>query len=262
MNRVTTLAIGLLMLGAAQATVHAAEVNVLSAIGMRQVMFVLGPKFERETGHALRMTFDSTGLLAKRIASGEPVDVAMLNQSAIEALASERKLATDSVAHVARSVAAVAIRKGAPRPDISSPEGFRQMLLSAKSIARPSPAVGGSSGDHIVKVVQRLGIAEEVNSKSVIVTTGHSGQVANSPGEAVANGKAEIALHQLQELIAVPGIDIAGPFPGELQGSFVFSAAVGTNAREAEAARALVAFLRTPEAAAVIRAKGMEPVAR
>jgi molybdate transport system substrate-binding protein len=207
------------------------------------------------------MTFDSTGLLAKRIESGESVDVVMINSSATEALAKSGKVVAGSVAPVARSVAAVAVRKGAAKPDVSSPEAFKRLLLSAKSVSRPSPAVGGSSGDHIVKVLERLGIADQVNAKSVIVTTGHPGQVAESPGDAVAKGEAEVALHQLQELMAVPGIEIAGPFPGELQGSFAFSAAIGTNSKETDAGKALIQFLRTPEAMALIRTKGMEPIA-
>lgn len=109
-------------------------------------------------------------------------------------------------------------------------------------------------------MLERLGIADEVNAKSLIVNTGHPVQGAESPGDAVAKGKAEIALHQLQELMAVPGIDIAGPFPGELQGHFAFAAAIGTNAKQTEAATALIEFLRTPDAMRVIRAKGMEPI--
>ena len=251
--------IGALLLAGAHAP-DAAEVKVLSAVGMRQVMLDLGPKFERATGHILAITFDSTGLLAKRIAAGEKVDVMMLNQSAIETLGRDGRVVAGSVAHIASSVAAVAVRKGAAKPDISSADGFKRLLLSARSVARPSPAVGGSSGDHIVKVLDRLGIAEQVNAKSVIVTTGHPGQVANSPGEAVANGKAEVALHQLQELMAVPGIEIAGPFPGEFQGSFVFSAALGTTGEQTQAGKSLIAFLRTRGATEVIRAKGMEPI--
>jgi len=242
-----------------QVSAHAAEVKVLSAVGMRQVMLDLGARFERATGHTLAITFDSTGLLAQRIASGETVDVVMINQSALDTLGRSGKVITGSVAHIARAVAAVGVRKGA-KPDISSPGAFRDLLLSARSVARPSPAVGGSSADHIVKVLERLGIADEVNAKSVIINTGHPVQGAESPGDAVAKGQAEIALHQLQELMAVPGIDIAGPFPGELQGNFVFSAAIGTNARETEAGKALIEFLRTPEAMDVIRAKGMEPI--
>ena len=250
---------GALVPASAHVSAHGAEVKVLSAVGMRQVMLDLGAKFERATGHTLAITFDSTGLIAKRIASGETVDVVMINQSAIETLGKNGKVITSSVAHVARAVAAVGVRKGC-KPDIASPEAFKDLLLSARSVARPSPAVGGSSGDHIVKVLERLGIADEVNSKSVIVNTGHPVQGAESPGDAVAKGKAEIALHQLQELMAVPGIDIAGLFPGELQGNFAFSAAIGTNAKETEAGKALIEFLRTPDAMSVIRAKGMEPI--
>jgi molybdate transport system substrate-binding protein len=237
---------------------YAAEVKILSAVGMRQVMFDLGPKFERATGHILAITFDATGLIAKRVASGETVDVVMMNRSAVETLGKNGRVIASSVADVARSVAAVGVRKGV-KPDISSPEAFKRLLLSAKSIARPSPSVGGSSGDHIVKVLERLGIADEVNAKSVFVSVGQPGQVAESAGDAVAKGKAEIALHQLQELMAVPGIDIAGPFPPELQSSFVFSVAISATAKETEAAKALIEFLRTPDAIGVIRAKGMEP---
>lgn len=113
----------------------------------------------------------------------------------------------------------------------------------------------------LVEVLERLGIAADVNAKSVFVLTGNPGQVAESPGDAVAKGKAEIALHQLQELMAVPGIEIVDPFPGDLQGSFVFSAAIGTSAKEADGGKALIAFLRTPHARDVMRAKGMEPIA-
>lgn len=236
------------------------QVKVLSAVGMRQVMLELGPRFERATDRTLSITFDSTGLLARRIALGEPVDVVLINQSAMKNLDTTGNVITGSVVNVASSVAAVGVRKGA-RPDVSSPKAFKRLLLSARSIARPSPAVGGSSADHIVKVLERLGIADEVNSKSVIVTPGHPGQVAESPGDAVAKGKADIALHQLQELMAVPGIDIVGPFPGELQGNFSFSAALGTTARAADAGRALIEYLRTADAKSVIRSKGMQAAA-
>lgn len=253
-------AVGALTLALPRVSAQATEVKVLSAIGMRQVMLDVGPKFERATGYKLAIAFDSTGVMAKRVASGEQVDVVLINRSAIGILEKDGKVIASSVTPIAASVAAVAVRRGAAKPDISSPEAFRRMLLSARSVARPSPSVGGSSGDHIAKVLEQLGIAEQVNSKSVIVMTGTAGQIADSPGEAVAKGKAEVALHQLQELMAVPGLEMAGPFPGELQGSFVFSAALGTNAREAAGGNALIEFLRTPAARGVIEAKGMDPV--
>ena len=254
-------AIGVLILAANQTVSQAAEVKVLSAIGMRQVMMDLGPRFEHATGHTLATTFSSTGRIAKQVTSGEQVDVVMINRSFLESLEKDGSVIAGSVAHVARSVAAVAVRKGAAKPDISSPDAFRRMLLSAKSVARPPPTVGASSGHHIAEVMERLGITDEVNSKSVIVGAAQPGQVAKSAGDAVAKGKAEIALHQLQELMAVPDIEIVGPFPAELQGSFAFSVAIGANAREIEVGKALIEFLRTPDAVRVIRTKGMEPIA-
>ena len=254
--------IGALTVTVAPVSTRAPEVKVLSAVGMRQVMRDLGPKFERATGNKLTIAFDSTGVMAKRVASGEQVDVVLLNQSAIVTLEKDGKVIASSITPIAASVAAVAVRRGAEKPDISSSEAFRRTLLSAKSVARPSPSIGGSSGDHIANVLERLGIAEQVNAKSVIVYAGRPGQIADSAGEAVAKGQADIALHQLQELMAVPGLAIVGPFPGELQGNFVFSAALVTTANEAEAGKVLIDFLRTPAAKGVIKAKGMEPVAK
>jgi molybdate transport system substrate-binding protein len=238
----------------------AADLKVRSAVGMRQVMVSLGPQFTRATGHTLAMTFDSTGLIANRIAAGADADVVIINRSAIDRLGHDGTIVAQSVAHIATSVAAVAVRSGAEIPDISSPDAFKRLLLSARLVARPPATVGGSSGDHIVKVLERLGIAAEVNAKSVFVMTGSDGQASESPGDAVARGKADVALHQLQELLAVPGIAIVGPFPGDLQGTFDFSAAIATTAQEPAAARALIAFLQTPHARDVIRTKGMRPI--
>jgi molybdate transport system substrate-binding protein len=151
----------------------------------------------------------------------------------------------------------VAVRKGTSKPDISTPEAFRRAMLEAKTIACPDPALGGSSGVHIAKVFEQLGISEAVKPKLVYVSTPEQAQTM--PGHVVAEGKAGIALHQMQELMAVPGIEIVGPLPGDLQETFVFSAAIMTDANDVKAAKALVDFLRTPEARAVIKAKGMEP---
>lgn len=234
-----------------------AEVRVLSAVGMREVMLDLGPKFERATGHRLKVSFDSGGVILKRLERGETTDVVMINRSGIERLSGTGRLVQGSVTDLAASVVGVAVRKGAPKPDISTPEAFRRAMLGAKTIACPDPALGGSSGVHIAKVFERLGISEAVKSKLVVVSTPEQAQTM--PGQVVAQGKAEIALHQMQELMAVPGIEIVGPLPGDLQETFVFSAAIMADANDVKAARALIEFLRTPEARAAIKAKGMEP---
>ena len=239
---------------------RAAEVKLLGAVGVRQIMLDLGPAFERASGHKLVSAFDSTGIIVRRLTAGEEFDLIMINRTGIDSVAKSGKVIVGSTADIAKSVAAAAVRQGVPKPDISTVESFKRALLSAKSIARPSPAVGGSSGDHIVKVLARLGIADEVNAKSLI--NEHPEDMSAAPGYMVANGRADLALHQLQELMAVPGIEIVGPFPGELQGEFMFSVAFTTGTKQEEAGRKLIEFLRTPEAIAVIRTKGMEPAAR
>jgi molybdate transport system substrate-binding protein len=235
----------------------AADMRLFGAVGVRQIMLDLGPRFERATGHRLASAFDSTGLIVRRIAGGEDFDVVMINRTGLDSLGNSAKVIVASTTDIARSVAAAAVRAGAARPDISTVESFKRALLAARSIVRPSPAVGGSSGDHIVKVMARLGIADEVNAKSLI--NEHPEDMSAAPGYMVANGRAELALHQLHELMAVPGIEIIGPFPGELQGNFTFSIALTTATKQADAGKQLIAFLRTPEAMDVIRAKGMEP---
>jgi molybdate transport system substrate-binding protein len=224
---------------------------------MRQVLLDLGPKFERASGHTLVMAFDAGGVIVNRVQAGETPDVVMVPRAGFERLSQGGKIVAGSGADLASSIAGVAVRQGAARPDISTPEAFKQALLAARSIARPDPTLGGSSGVHIVKVLERLGIASEVQAKSIIAS--RPGDKRDMPGAMVADGRAEMALHQVQELMAVPGLQLVGPFPAELQETFVFSGGVVTGARDAEAANALIRFLRTPEAIAVIKATGMEP---
>jgi molybdate transport system substrate-binding protein len=238
-------------------TADAADVKVLSAVGMREVMLDLAPKFERATGHTLAMSFDASGVIVRRIETGETVDVIMILRSSFERPTQAGKIAPGSVTDLASSIAAVAVRHGAPKPDISSVEAFKHMLLDARSIARPNPADGGASGVHIEQVLKRLSILDEVNAKTVAY--GQPTDPEAMPGYKVAVGRADLALHQLQELLAVHGIDIVGPFPKELQGAFIFSAGIITSAKDRTAAKALIDFLRTPESAKVIKAKGMEP---
>ncbi len=239
----------LLVVGIADAV----EIKVLSNNGMRAVMEDLGPKFERATGHKLAITFGGNmGAVAKRVQSGESADVVITNRQGIDGFVKDGKAVAGNVAVVARAGFGVAVRKGAPKPDISSPEALKRTLLAAKSITYSHPAGGAASGIHVAKVLDRLGIAEEIKSKTVFPKSGPVGAL-------VANGEAEIAVHHIQELIPVAGIEIVGPLPGDLQVFDVFVAVIMAGAKDAAASKALVNFLRTPEAAAVIKAKGLEP---
>jgi len=237
---------------------EAAEIKVLSAFGMQSVLEDLGPKFERATGHKLALTFATGGATVKRVQGGEVFDVVITLRQGIETLVKDGKAPAGNVTALASAGISVAVRKGAPKPDISSPDALKRTLLAAKSISYVDPASGGASGIHFAKVLDRLGIANEMKSKTIFPNP----QTPAEVGVLIANGEAEIGVHIIQELIPVAGIDIVGPLPGDLQNTIVFAAAVMASAKDAEAAKALVNSLRTPEAAAVIKAKGMEPATR
>ena len=162
--RAAGASLALQVMGCAMA--HVEEIKVLSAAGMREVMVELGPRFERATGHTLVMTFDATGVIVRQIETGENVDVITILRSGLERLTKAGKISLGSVTDVASSIAAVAVRHDAPKPDISSPEAFKRMLLDARSIARPNPADGGASGVHIEHVLKGLGILDEVTAKT------------------------------------------------------------------------------------------------
>ncbi len=251
----TAANIGFMLLLAVCFAAEAAEIKVLSALAMMPVMEDVGPKFERVTGHKLAITFATVGEAVKRVQGGETVDVAVLPRQGIDTFVKDGKAAAGNLTVVATSGNGVAVRKGAPKPDISSPEALRRTLLAAKSITYTHPMHGGTSGPHVIKVLERLGIADEMKAKTIFPKIAGGAAV----GALVASGEAEIGVQQIQELIPVAGIEIVGPLPGDLQNNLVFVATVMAGAKDVEASKALVNFLRTPEAAVVIKAKGMEP---
>lgn len=231
-----------------------AELKVMSAVGVQEVMEDLGPMFEQVSGHKLTIVFDPLGRVLKRIDDGETADVIVLPAQGIDRLVKEGKVASGEVRTIARSQVGVAVRKGTPKPDISSPEAFKQSMLAAKSIFISDPARGGIGTPHVLKVFERLGIAEEMKRKTTYT------KVAGRAGitQALAETDINISLNQLQEFAPVAGMEIVGPLPGELGLSTLFSAVVMTGSRNGEAARALVNFLRTPEAAVAITTRGLE----
>jgi len=233
----------------------AAEINVLGVLGFRSVIEELGPRFEQATGHRLTVDLTTSGALIKRVEQGEMPDLVIMPDRSITRLMKDGRADAANVTRIARSGLGLAVRAGAPKPDISTPDAVRQVLLTAQSIAYANPAHGAASGIHIAKMLDVLGIADQIKTKTVFLPK------AGSVGVLVATGEAELALHQIQELIPVAGIDIVGPLPAGLQDHLVFAAAIMNGGRNAAAARALVDFLRTPQSASTIRAKGMEPVA-
>lgn len=239
-----------LALGGMQAGVaYAAEVKVLSTIGVRAVLQELGPRFESATGHKLAVSYDVANALKRRIDAGESFDVAILTVPVMDELIKHHKIAADSRVVIARGGMGLAVRAGAAKSDISSPEAFKRTLLESKSITYPKE---GLTGIHVAKVLELLGITAAMAPKSTLTGAG-------SPAELVARGEVEIAAHIIPELLAVKGVDLLGPLPAELQTYIVLPAGISVSAAELQAARELLRFLTGPEAVRLIRAKGYEP---
>ena len=231
------------------ASAQGAAIKVLSSNGMHPVMDEMVPEFERATGHRVSIDYDTANALLGRIKAGEAADLAILTKPVIEDLIKQGMIAVGSVRTLSSSGVGVAVKAGLPKPDIGSVDAFKRALLEAKSITFTKT---GASGIHFAKVVERLGIAEQINAKAKVPSGG-------MVGELVAQGEAEMAVQQVPELMAVPGIQFVGPLPPELQIMTVLSGGVLTSARQPEAAKALVDYLKTPAAARVFKAKGMEP---
>ena len=249
LSRIATLLATLALLVPA-GRAGAAEIKVLSTVALSDAWHELQPRFEA-TGHKLTLVLGTSGGINKRIADGEPGDVIVSTSSGIEGLARAGKVTAGTSVPVARSRVGLAVRKGAPRPDISTPEALKQTLLAAKAVAYSDPAGGGASGIHLAKVLERLGIAQQVNARAKL------GRAVPN-GEAVVKGEADLAVQQIPELLAVPGVEVIGPLPGDLQNTTDFSAAVLATSRDPAAAKALVDFLRSPETVATLKARGFE----
>ena len=238
----------------AAANTRAAEVNVLATTAMKSSLDALAPQFAAASGHTPRIAYGPSGALARRVADGEHADVVIL-AGGIDDLIDRGKVVRATRTDVAAARIGVAVRKGAARPDISSPEAFRRTLLAARSVAFAGPASGGASGVYLRQVFERLGITAEVDAKARFARGGPDGMVS----ALVAAGEAEIGLQQISEILSVDGVDLVGPLPDALQTETVYAAGILAAAGQPEAAKALLAFLRTPVAASVLRSKGLEP---
>jgi molybdate transport system substrate-binding protein len=249
-RRGSLLAALALALSAAAAPLAAAEIKVLTAGAMRGVLEALLPAFETSTGHKVALDNATAGALAKRIASGEAFDLAIVTPAVIDEAARAGKIAGPRV-DLAKVGIGVAVKEGAPAPDISTVEAFKQALLAAKSVAYIDPKAGGSSGIYFDGLIDRLGIGADVRAKAHLKAGGYVADL-------VASGEAELAVHQISEILPVKGVRLVGPLPGPLQNSTVYAAGLGAAAKEPAAAKALLEHLAGPSTTSVLHAKGME----
>jgi molybdate transport system substrate-binding protein len=240
-----------LAFGIACTSVHAAEVKILTAGAMKAVVLELVPQFEKETGHKAEVDNDTAGGLAKRIEGGEAFDLAVITPGVIGDLAKTGKVVGDSRANVARVGVGVVVKEGAPVPDIGNVDAFKRALIAAKSVAYIDPASGGSSGIYLTGLFDKLGIAADIKPKAKLKQGGYV-------AELIANGEAELGLHQISEILPVKGVKLVGPLPAEIQNYTTYAAAVGTEAKQPDAARALIKLLTGSSAESVLKARGME----
>jgi molybdate transport system substrate-binding protein len=232
---------------------HVAELAVYSSIGVRSAAEELFGCFETSSGHGLAVTWGTAPMLVKRIEGGETADVLILSRAGIDALKKQGKIAPGSDVTLAGSGVAIAVKGGAPKPDISTPEALKRTLLAAKSIAYSEPAAGGASGVYFAKLIERMGIAAEMKPKTKYPPAG------GFSAELLPTGEAELAVQQKPELLHVAGCEIIGFLPGDLNLVTEFAAGIMPECRNAEAAKALIAMLRSEDAKAAFRAKGLDP---
>ncbi len=245
---VVPLVAAALLFGAAPAT--SAEIKVLTAGAMKSVVLALQPGFESASGHKLVIDNDTAGGLLKRIEAGEAFDMAIITPAAVDTLIKSGKVVDGRRFAVAKVGVGVAVKEGAAKPDLSSVEAFKRALLAASTVAYIDPASGGSSGIYVAGLLKKLGIAEEVKPKERLQAGGYV-------AEKVARGEAEIAIHQISEILPVKGVTLAGPLPDEIQNYTVYAAGLSATARDAKAAHAWIDYLKGPATSAAIEARGM-----
>ena len=241
--------LGLALLMPAMTDLRAAELKILAGGSTTGWMNELGPQFEQATGHKLVIHFDSTPNLIKQATSGAPFDLAVVPVDVFKDAGAKIRFAPGPTVDIARVGYGVIVRSGAPKPDVSTPDGLKKTLLEAPSIAFVPESAAGS---HVLKTFERLGITDAMKAKTKPQAI--PAQIA----PAVARGVAELGVFLINVLIA-PGVELAGAFPAELQQELVFTAAVAADCEETDAAKSFISFLTTPAAAAIIKAKGMNP---
>src|SRR4051812_16455616 len=227
----------------------AAEIRVLAGGGMTAVWAEVKPKFEQASGHKLDIFFGTTPNLIKEAVSGTPFDVGIVPVEVMKDAPARARFSADPTLDVARVGLGVAVRAGAAKPNIDTPDALKAALMNAQSIATlPASAAGAQ----VMKTFERLGVSEAIKGK--LQAKGAPAEIV----EAIAKGEAELGVF-LVNVLTAPGLDVVGPFPAELQQEIVFTAAPALVTTQAEAAEALIAYLKSPEAIAIIKARGMTP---
>jgi molybdate transport system substrate-binding protein len=227
------------------------ELHVLSAGAVRSVVSDLAAAFEKEIGHTVKLTFGTVGVIKSKLVGADPADVAIMTDTALDEMTRQGVVRQGTWAMVGRTGIGVGVRDGTPKPDIGSPEAFKQALLATKSLTYVDPAQGATSGMHFAGVLKQLGVADAVKGKTTLVPGGY-------PAELVAKGEVEMVVHQISEIVPVQGVTLVGPLPKELQKVTVYSAGVAVASTSKDAAREFVTFLARPDFKPKLAAAGLD----
>jgi len=231
---------------------YAAELKLLTAGAFKSTVLALLPDYEKASGNKVSVENDTVGALMKRIEAGESFDVVVMTPEAVDKLTGAGKVAAGSRTNLARVGVGVMVKTGASKPDISTVDAFKKALLDAKSISFIDPASGGSSGIYVEKLLERLGISDQVKPKEKLKQGGYV-------ADYIESGQAELGIHQISEILPHAGVTLVGPLPKEIQNYTVYAAGIGAGTKDGEAAKALIAALNGPAAQALFKSKGMEP---
>lgn len=225
------------------------KIRMLSTLGLMGAMRSLSSAFEAAYGIRVDADFAPTLALLKRLRAGEPADLVILTREGLDEVIGDGRVIADTAADLARSYVGIAVRTGQPHPDIATEAALRKALLAARSVAYSRL---GASGVYFAQLIVRMGIADEINAKATILEQGFT-------AARLVSGEADLAVQQISELKQVEGIEVIGPVPHDLQIPAVFSAGRMANAKQAEAAEALLRYLASPEVVPVLRQSGLEP---
>ncbi len=243
----------LLAMALSCASVSAQTLKILTAGAFKQVAAEFVPAFEKENGVKVDLQNATAGALIKRISEGEAFDLVFLTPAGLNEMVRAGKVDASSVKPVAKVAIGVAVKAGAPKPSMSTVEEFKQAVLQASKVAYIDPASGGSSGIYLDGLFKRLGISEQVKLKAVLVPGGYA-------AERVANGQADLAIHQVSEILPVAGVVLVGHLPQDIQNYTTYGYGISTNTTNQNLARKFINSIASPAAAEVIRAKGMQSV--
>src|SRR3984957_4868670 len=249
-----TLAIAIAML-AATTTAQAAEIDAFISTALKTVTDELFPPFERTSGYTIRGLYAPPGALLKHFEAGAPADIFLTGREAMDQLIDEGKIVAGRF-DLATTGTGICVRKGAPKPDVSTPDAFKRAMLEAKTVGYASPAGGSIVGPHIQKIFARLGLPEQMAPKSNLSAGGPNGRVSVLG----ASGEAEIGLQQVTELLSNPDVEVIGMLPADLQQITMYSAGITTSAKQPDAARTLIQALTAPSAKPIFKAKGLDPL--